>query len=787
MSTAPSVPKPPEQEVALRGHHKLLHAAIETMIQPVAVLDADRNLIVTSRHYHHAEGPWQETPLPDGGVLRTAVASVDDDSDRQAGDEQVRRDHSPGSMLARQDENSLLARLNEMFDQIDVGIVLFDPDDMLVYLNPAMHAITAPDYSLQVGTSLLTVLETTCPVSAETDAVGRKAWIERRLVAHRQFGRATVEQLRNGRWLRIVNRTFGDGYTLGLRVDVTELKEREAALQTHVAQNELFRAILDEMPVSSFVKDKDFRYTYVNRAHGQLTGFSRDEMIGKDDFDIFGEQGHELREADSEVMNGQVLVEREVELTTGSGKRLQLIDRKIVFTDPGGQRYLLGTTLDVSERKSREEEIFEAQRIAEVHRSDLESAIDAMHMGVVVVDRDLNIELINDAFFDIWKIAPDDAYIGKSFRKLIDVNRHNGVYDVEDGEFEDYVEARMTEIRGGYVEPREFARADGQTVIFSVRALSENKRMISYFDITELKQREEELKCARAEIERTSELLRGAAGAMAQGLLVTRDGEIQFSNDAFQDLLEIPPKVVTPGTRLEEYFDYCLARGDYGNDDNAEATRAKIVDNHRKAVAHSLERQTTGERWLRIDAKPTANRSMIITYTDITESKNREAELKDLLGKAEIADRAKSEFLANMSHEIRTPMNGVLGMAELLSRTELDTRQRTFTDIIVKSGSALLTIINDILDFSKIDAGQLVLDSAPFDLRETIEDVATLISSRAAEKDIELIVRIDPALPAQVVGDMGRDPSDRHQPRRQCHQIHRDRSRSDRVDRHLCC
>ena len=109
-----------------------------------------------------------------------------------------------------------------------------------------------------------------------------------------------------------------------------------------------------------------------------------------------------------------------------------------------------------------------------------------------------------------------------------------------------------------------------------------------------------------------------------------------------------------------------------------------------------------------------------------------------------------------MSHEIRTPMNGVLGMAELLTRTDLDTRQRTFTDVILKSGNALLEIINDILDFSKIDAGQLVLSPKPFNLVDTTEDVATLMSSRVVEKDIELVVRIAPGMPDKLIGDPGR-------------------------------
>jgi PAS domain S-box-containing protein len=182
----------------------------------------------------------------------------------------------------------------------------------------------------------------------------------------------------------------------------------------------------------------------------------------------------------------------------------------------------------------------------------------------------------------------------------------------------------------------------------------------------------------------------------------------------------------------------------------------------RVAFSHQLELITAKGRriWVQTTSKVVVVNDQPVrivgAFQDITTLREAKAELTRAKELAESANRAKSEFLAVMSHEIRTPMNGVLGFADLLVETPMNTVQKHYVSIIKESGRSLLGLINDILDFSKIEAGRIQLENAPFDLTVCIQNPARLLEPKAAAKSLTLATRHDPELPGVVMGDSSR-------------------------------
>ncbi len=138
---------------------------------------------------------------------------------------------------------------------------------------------------------------------------------------------------------------------------------------------------------------------------------------------------------------------------------------------------------------------------------------------------------------------------------------------------------------------------------------------------------------------------------------------------------------------------------------------------------------------------------------DVTNLKSAELALHQAKQKAEVASHTKSEFVANMSHEIRTPLNATLGAAQLLQTTELSAPQKKYINMIKHSGESLLAIVNDILDFSKIESGHAQAAMSMFNLRESVQKIATILSPQAGAKGLEFILHIDKNVPSCVEGD----------------------------------
>ena len=227
-----------------------------------------------------------------------------------------------------------------------------------------------------------------------------------------------------------------------------------------------------------------------------------------------------------------------------------------------------------------------------------------------------------------------------------------------------------------------------------------------------------------------------------------REQRYQFTNQHFMTLWGMDPQAMLGKSVLEVFGP--VAEG-------WQAHLQRALSGQRLHYERAIPRQN-GEQHLMVDLIPDLApdgvvRGVYFMATDITARKNAELRQAASEQRAEAASRAKSEFVANMSHEIRTPMNAVLGVAYLLGNTQLDAVQKKYLDMILASGNALLGILNDVLDFSKIEAGRMELAPVLFQLNDVLNAIATVMTLNAGDKNIELAIGVDPAVPMSLSGD----------------------------------
>jgi PAS domain S-box-containing protein len=519
---------------------------------------------------------------------------------------------------------------------------------------------------------------------------------------------------------------------ISIRQDITDRKKAELDLKESEKKfRELFEHLIDEVHLWKIIKNKSgkirgWELVDANPAALKSWGKSIKEVIGKTANEIFGADAHDQFMPIVEEIFKTYTPHRWENHFAVTGQYLQM--ESIPFGD-----YFISTGKDITAAKKENQ-----------HLKLLESVITNTKDSVMITEAEPfdepgpKIIYVNEAFTKMTGYTAEEV-IGKTPRILQGPNSDKEAL------------ARLSKAIRKW-EPYEITTinykksGDEFWVNFAVTPVADEKGWYTHWiaierDVTKQIESEQALKDSK---------LRLSLATQAGGIGVW-DWDVVTNKMTLDDQI-----FALYGVKRNEFTEEL----DVWFNGVHEADRERSIKEVKSAIKGEKEYNTAfriqhpnGEI-KNIRALGTVIRDpqgkairMVGTNWDITQEKEALGQIKEAKEEAEAASKAKSEFLANMSHEIRTPLNGVIGFTDLLAKTPLNPAQQQYADSANVSGHALLGIINDILDFSKIEAGMLELEVKKADMVAILENSIDIVKFSAANKEIELLLDIDPSMP----------------------------------------
>lgn len=565
----------------------------------------------------------------------------------------------------------------------------------------------------------------------------------------------TIELDKDGNKKYFVNNAVGiveDGMLLriwGSQSDITERKEI-------IEQNrKLYRAV-EQSSASIIITDTKGIIEYVNHKFSEVTGYPATEVLGRV-ARIF-KKGTIVG-----LDNNQELIELIAKGNEWSGEYLnrrkndenywEYANISPIKNDHGEVTHFVAICEDITDQKLTEDSI---RRSEERYRAFITHSSEGIYRMELrePIDTNASIDDHIKHFMDHAYLAECNDVMAKmyGFEKADDVVNKN-VTDLlgsrEEGQASNSISFESF-VKSGYrinnSETREVDK-EGNVKYFLNNGLGivENNHLVRLWgtqrDITQLRQMQEQLRKLSRAVEQSPDSV----------IITNTEGRIEYVNPKFCEVTGYTPAEVTG------MYPFILLKGEVPDEMYNEIWTSIREGNDWKG--EYFNRKKDGERyWEYATISPIKDEDGNITHyvyvkEDISERKEFEIELLNAKEKAEEASNAKSQFLANMSHEIRTPMNGIVGMAQLLTLTDLNDEQSEYIDMIHYSSDVLLKIINDVLDFSKIEAGKFKLNEETFNVNEILDNTFKILKSDAETKSLGFVCDVDKSLDINVYGD----------------------------------